>query len=245
MIKSDPSTEKFSNPIRTVLCRCPRPSLFFGGRSHSPASSALRLGILTGAALTAVCLFSLAALLWQSYSQMCAVERIADEVLRFHVIANSDRKDDQALKLQVRDALIAWMAPYCENFSDAGQAAAFAKAHCSELEAVARQVIASEGYPYDVCACVTRCPFPDKEYDGLTFPTGEYEALRVEIGQAQGQNWWCVLYPPLCFTEEGSSSVPASSREKLQETLSEEDYSLLENPRPRIRFRLLDWLFGS
>ena len=234
----------FFRRLHSFSCRGPR-TFFFPAQSQGPAPSVLRLGIVTGAVLAAVCLFSLALLLWQSYSQMCAAERIADEVLRFHVIANSDREDDQALKLQIRDALIAWMSPYCENFSDAGEAAAFARAHCSELETVARQVISSGGYPYEVRACVTRCPFPDKEYDGLTFPAGEYEALRVEIGQAQGQNWWCVLYPPLCFTEEGSASVPASSQEKLQEMLSEEDYSLLENPRPRIRFRLLDWLFGQ
>ena len=233
--------------LQSSSCRVPQPSVFCRMRASRPSlpASLLRAGILAGAALTVTCLFSLVILLWQNYSQMQAAQRIAEEVLRFHVIANSDREDDQALKLQVRDALIAWMAPYCENFSDADEAAAFASAHCSELEAVARQVIASEGYPYDVCASVRRCAFPDKEYDGLTFPAGEYEALWVEIGQAQGQNWWCVLYPPLCFTEEGSASVPASSQEKLQEMLLEEDYSLLENPRPRIRFRLLDWLLGS
>ena len=207
----------------------------------------LRAGILSGAALSAVCLFFFIWILWENISQMRFASRLADEVLRFHVIANSDSREDQALKLEVRDALIAYMAPYGDSFSDAQEAAAFAAAHCDELRQVAAVVVEAAGCSYPVRAYVTCCDFPDKIYDGLTFPAGVYEALRVEIGQAQGQNWWCVLYPPLCFTEEGSASVPDDSREQLRAQLSEEDYARLEEAepgRPQVRFRLLDWLLG-
>ena len=97
---------------------------------------------------------------------------------------------------------------------DRTAAARFAAAHCDELEQIAASVIEEAGYFYPVEASVGPCLFPDKTYDDLCFPAGVYNALRVEIGQAQGQNWWCVLYPPLCFTEEGSATVPENSREQ-------------------------------
>jgi stage II sporulation protein R len=195
-----------------------------------------------------VCITALTGLLWQSYSQMCFARRVADEVLRFHVIANSDSAEDQALKLAVRDALISWMACYGDSFTDAAQATSFVEEHRDELLSLANSVIRAEGYDYQVQANVTHCDFPDKTYGSYTFPAGEYEALRVEIGQAQGQNWWCVLYPPLCFTEEGGASFCESSEEQLESLLTEEDFARLKDPdaaaAPRIRFYLFDWLFG-
>lgn len=203
---------------------------------------------------TGICIFSMLALvclllfLWilgNNISRASHAKRIAEEVLRFHVIANSDSAEDQTLKLEVRDALIAYMAEYSDSFDTAKEAAAFAASHCEELTAIASAVIADAGYSYNVTATVTCCDFPDKTYGDLTFPAGEYQALRVQIGEAKGQNWWCVLYPPLCFTEEGTASLPEESQTKLKESLSPEDYSWLENnTKPIIRFRLLDWLLG-
>lgn len=207
----------------------------------------LQTATAASAALAAVCLLFFFSVIWENYSRMCYAKRLAEEVLRFHVIANSDSEEDQALKLAVRDALIAYMASYSSSFTDADAAARFAAAHCEELEEIAASVIEEAGYRYPVQASVGPCRFPDKTYDGLSFPAGVYNALRVEIGQAQGQNWWCVLYPPLCFTEEGSASVPQSSREQLKECLSDEDYERLQSAdpgRPQIRLRLLDWILG-
>lgn len=207
----------------------------------------LQTAAAAGAVLAAVCLLFFFSVVWENYSRMCYARRLAEEVLRFHVIANSDSKEDQALKLAVRDALISYMASYGSSFTDADAAARFAAAHCDELEQIAASVIEEAGYFYPVEASVGPCRFPDKTYDDLCFPAGVYNALRVEIGQAQGQNWWCVLYPPLCFTEEGSATVPETSREQLKECLSDEDYERLKSSdpsRPQIRLRLFDWLFG-
>lgn len=203
----------------------------------------LRAGLIAGI-FSAVCF--LAALIWlliSNITQAGYVSRIADQVLRFHVVANSDSEADQALKLEVRDALIAYMAENGEAFDSADEAAAFAASHCNELTEVAADVIRQAGQDYPVTASVAWCSFPDKTYGDLTFPAGSYRALQVKIGEADGQNWWCVLYPLLCFTEEGTASVPKQSQEQLREALGEEDYEVLENSgRPVVRFKLLEWL---
>lgn len=202
----------------------------------------LRLGIIAGILTASLCL---AALIWILVSGMIEasyVSRVADQVLRFHVIANSDSPADQALKLEVRDALIAYMANNGESFDSADEAAAFAEEHCGELAEVAADAIRRAGQNYPVTACVTWCSFPDKTYGELTFPAGFYRALQVKIGAAEGQNWWCILYPLLCFTDEGTASIPEQSQEKLRDTLDEKDYERLENPRPQLRFKLLEWL---
>ncbi len=203
----------------------------------------LRAGLIAGI-FSAVCF--LAVLIWlliSNITQAGYVSRIADQVLRFHVVANSDSEADQALKLEVRDALIAYMAENGEAFDSADEAAAFAASHCNELTEVAADVIRQAGQDYPVTTSVAWCSFPDKTYGDLTFPAGSYRALQVKIGEADGQNWWCVLYPLLCFTEEGTASVPEQSQEQLREALGEEDYEVLENSgRPVVRFKLLEWL---
>ncbi len=203
----------------------------------------LRAGIAAGALTAAFCTAALIGVLVSNILQARYVERIADQVLRFHVIANSDSTADQELKLAVRDALVAYMAKNGDSFENADEAAAFASSHCSELTEIAAAVIRQAGQNYPVSASVTWCSFPDKTYGNLTFPAGRYRALQVKIGAADGQNWWCVLYPLLCFTDEGTVSVPEQSQEKLQEALDEEDYERLENAgRPRLRFKFLEWL---
>lgn len=210
--------------------------------------TAVSIGAISTAVLSAVCLLAFFATVLSNLSRARLAERIADEVLRFHVIANSDSDEDQALKLHVRDALITYMSQYSDSFTSAQDAAAFASSHCDELASIASSVISAEGFSYEVTAGVTYCDFPDKTYGSLTFPAGTYEALRIEIGAARGRNWWCVLYPPLCFTEEGSATVPDSSLEQLRGALSPEDFDRLQTSgngvRPQIRFRLLDWLRG-
>lgn len=179
------------------------------------------------------------------FQQSRFVSRLADQVLRFHVIANSDSDKDQAVKLEVRDALISYMAGHADTFRSAGEAAAYAAAHTSELEQVANAVLSANDASYTAAASLCLCDFPEKQYGDLTFPAGRYQALRIELGEARGQNWWCVLYPLLCYTKEGLVSVPEESEVLLQETLSEEDYSRLtgsSSDKPVIRIKLLEWI---
>lgn len=125
-------------------------------------------------------------------------KELADSVIRFHVIANSDSQADQALKLAVRDRVLARAeAIYPENATlDEAQAAL--EGHLSLLAAAGREVVEEQGYDYPVSASLEDCWFPTREYEGFALPAGNYTALRVTIGEGKGRNWWCVAFPPLC-----------------------------------------------
>ena len=150
---------------------------------------------------------------------------LAQEVLRFHVLANSDSEEDQKLKLQVRDAVLAYMEENMPEEDSADAAKEWARAHTDELEAVGCRTVEEAGAKYPVSAAVTTCWFPDKSYGDITFPAGNYEALRIEIGAAEGHNWWCVLYPGLCFMDTVNAVVPDEGKQKLKNVLTEEEYS--------------------
>lgn len=147
---------------------------------------------------------------------------LADKVVRLHVLANSDSEADQALKLQVRDAVLDRATAALAGAADRDEALRCLTALLPELEAAAEAVIAENGYAYPVRAELAETAFPTKEYDGFALPAGEYLALRVLIGAAAGQNWWCVVFPPLCVT--ASCDVPAAA---LGAGLSEEQVALI------------------
>lgn len=186
--------------------------------------------------LTVTLAFLLAVFLdsFSAFHQECA--QIQQEVLRLHILANSDREEDQALKLAVRDRILAdtgGLFNRAENQADA-RAAAFE--NLGAVEAAARAGLLAEGSNAQVRAEVVRMFFDTRVYDGFTMPAGWYDALRVVIGEGAGHNWWCVLYPPLCV----------SAAEKLPEELerfSEEERALLESePRYEVRFFLVELL---
>lgn len=164
--------------------------------------------------------------LWKSgiAAQERLQEHLAQEVLRFHVLANSDSEEDQALKLTVRDRVLDYLESRMPENSDVHEATQWIRRHMDELEAVSREIVAEQGYDYPVNAAVTTCWFPDRTYGELTFPAGNYEALRIELGDAKGHNWWCVLYPGLCFTDAANAVVPEEGKRKLQNVLTEEEY---------------------
>ena len=172
-------------------------------------------------------------------------ETLAGEVFRFHVLANSDSEEDQAVKLKVRDAVIQYMK---EDMSqedletDVELTRQWAEEHLGEIENVADQVIREEGYSYSAKAEVTACYFPDKRYGDILFPAGEYEALRVKLGSARGHNWWCVLYPNLCFTNATCAVVDDDGKEKLKSALSAEEYEMVTATTD---FKIKWFLFGD
>jgi stage II sporulation protein R len=158
-------------------------------------------------------------------------ETLAKEVFRFHVLANSDSEEDQAVKLKVRDAVIDYMRESMDSElqeePDAVQTKAWAKRHLGELKQVADQVVRDEGYAYSSEAEVAVCYFPDKLYGDIFFPQGDYEALRIRLGAARGQNWWCVLYPNLCFTGSTCAVVTDEGKEDLKSALTAEEYEMV------------------
>lgn len=139
-------------------------------------------------------------------------EDLAKEVFRFHVLANSDSDEDQALKMQVKEAVIAYMKEEIPDSDSVETTKEWARNHLDAIVNLAKAVIREEGYDYPVIAEVTTCDFPDKTYGDITFPSGRYEALRIEIGEANGQNWWCVLYPNLCFIDAVHAVVPEEGK---------------------------------
>ena len=193
---------------------------------------ALACSILT--ALAAGCL------LMERSAAACQTS-IAGKILRLHVLADSDSPEDQALKLTVRDGILAYMDANAPDFADVREAKAWTSLHMEDLQKTAEGILLSQGCNDRVSLELACSYFPVKTYGDLTFPAGDYEALRVKIGEAKGQNWWCVMYPPLCFTDATCCEFPRESREILERQLTETEYLSLQK-EVKIKFKLLELL---
>lgn len=168
---------------------------------------------------------------------------IAGEIIRFHVLANSDSDEDQRLKLKVKDAVADEVRRLVGDAADVVQAREIISGQLDEMQETAERVINEEGYAFTVGVSLGQQYFPVKIYGDLAFPAGNYEALQVKIGKAEGRNWWCVMFPTLCFVDETYSVVPEASKEKLKVVLEENEYESLLYNKENITFRskLLDW----
>ena len=149
---------------------------------------------------------------------------IAEKILRFHVLAASDTKEDQELKLKVRDSVGIYMEENLKGALNKSESEEIVRLHLGEIEAVAEQTIKEAGYDYPVTASLTYVEFPEKTYGAYVFPAGTYEALEVVIGEGKGHNWWCVMYPNLCFSGSVYEVVDEEAEERLREVLSAEEY---------------------
>lgn len=152
-------------------------------------------------------------------------EHLAEEVLRFHILANSDSEEDQSLKMAVKEDVLAYLKQEMPEGLNVDETKDWMRRHIDELEQTCRKSVAARGADDPVSAAVTTCWFPEKSYGDVTFPAGNYEALRVEIGAAKGHNWWCVLYPGLCFMDAARAVVPQEGKQELKNVLTEDEYS--------------------
>ena len=153
---------------------------------------------------------------------------IAKEILRLHVVANSDSDEDQKLKMKVKETVVTYLRGSMSEAASVEEARAEIEKRLPQIEAIAREKMQTEGYDYEAEAQLGECYFPVKEYGDLTFPAGRYEALRVNLGASTGKNWWCVLYPPLCFSGIASSGeMPPDSKEELKALVPEDERSSL------------------
>lgn len=170
---------------------------------------------------------------------------IAEQVIRLHVVANSDSEEDQKLKLEVKEQIVELLREELREDTSVAMAQQTLRSHLNEVEKTARAYIQEKGYDYEVEARLGNCYFPVKQYGDMTFPAGEYKALKVNIGKHQGRNWWCVMYPTLCFVDSTYQVVPEESKEKLKENLTEEEYESLLTGGEDVEFgfKLLDF-FG-
>lgn len=173
---------------------------------------------------------------------------ISDSVFRLHVIANSDSNEDQSLKYKVRDNLLKYMNNICSDCSSKQEAINLVTEHQEEFKQVALDTIKKEGYSYNVKINIGNFEFPTKQYGDISLPAGYYDALRVEIGEAKGRNWWCVMFPSLCFIDVSSGIVPEESKEELQNILSDEEYSIISDNSDngiKFKFKLIEFFANN
>lgn len=170
-------------------------------------------------------------------------QEIADKILRFHVLANSDSEEDQTLKLQVRDAVGVLMADRLAGVEEIGECRQIVSDNLGLITDTARKTIQEEGYSYEVTAALADVEFPVKTYGDYSFPAGTYEALEITIGEGGGHNWWCVMYPNMCFAGSTYAVVEDQAKVELEHTLTQEEYeSLLEEKDYTVKFRYLRFL---
>lgn len=170
---------------------------------------------------------SLTLLLTLSISYAKSVSNdISNSVFRLHIIANSDSVFDQELKLSVRDRILKDAGYLFENSTSAQDAAQIAKENLSSICEIALSEVEENGFDYKVTAKVDKFAFPTKTYQDISLPAGKYTALRIEIGEAKGKNWWCVMFPPLCLTD-GVLALNEESKETLKNNLTTEEYNLV------------------
>lgn len=185
------------------------------------------------------------------YTIICAVSyvnavssNIESSVFRLHVIANSDSKEDQDLKYIVRDNILTYINEISKNALTKEEVIEIAQNNIDTIKQIAQETVYENGYNYSVNIKIGNFAFPTKQYGDISLPAGFYDALRVEIGSASGQNWWCVMFPPLCFVDVSSGVVPEESKEVLQENLSYEEYNLLSenqnNSDMNFKFKIVE-----
>ncbi len=202
--------------------------------------------ILFGAAALIICVIS-GVSTYKGIREQQIQKEIADCLIRFHVRANSDADYDQKLKLLVKDEIVKYLETELSGAGTLDDARAILEADVADITSIAEEVIAREGYDYKVNAYFERAYFPLRMYGDMTFPPGEYEAFCVDIGNAEGRNWWCVLYPPLCFVDSTYSVVPDETKSDFRAVLSDEAYSTitvndLTEKKYVIRFKYLKFL---
>ena len=201
-----------------------------------------------GIIITLILLLFLYTIIWSiSYVEAVSTD-ISASVFRLHVIANSNSDEDQALKYKVRDSLLNYMNNICKDCSSKEEAINLVSEHQEEFKQVALETIRKEGYSYDVKIEIGNFEFPTKQYGDISLPAGFYDALKVEIGKAEGRNWWCVMFPSLCFVDISSGIVPEESKEELQNVLSDEEYAIISdnsNPGIKFKFKLLEFFTNN
>lgn len=193
-------------------------------------------------------------LLLFAYTTVCAISYaqnvssdIAESVFRLHILANSDSEVDQNLKYIVRNNLLDYMNELCSNCTSKEEVIQLVENNKENFKNIALETIKEQGFSYDVNINIGNFEFPTKNYGDISLPAGFYDALRVEIGEAKGQNWWCVMFPPLCFVDISSGIVSDESKELMENNLTEEEFALVsdkEDSGLQFKFKILEF-FGK
>lgn len=167
---------------------------------------------------------------------------IAKQIIRFHVRANSDSEADQQLKLLVKDAVVTYLQPLLQASENVAQSRQILAEHTEQIREIAVNTLRQAGSSYDVAVYFEQSYFPMKSYGDVTFPPGVYEAFRIDIGMHEGKNWWCVLYPPLCFVDAAYGVLPEESKDTLKHILTDDEYNAITKTQRKYRFKYLTFL---
>lgn len=180
-------------------------------------------------------------------AMVCSVQKteasLTNGIIRLHVRANSDSTEDQQLKLKVRDRILSDAAYLFENQTSIDDAEKIINENIELITAAAEDEIRKSGYQYSVSVRYGKNDFPEKVYKNITMPAGTYEALIVEIGSGKGQNWWCVLFPPLCFVDETCTGISEESKDILISNLGKDTYEMIQSekkPNVKIKFKIYE-----
>lgn len=204
---------------------------------------------------SALCFFTafLIILASRTTGEEALASRIAPEILRFHILAESNSSHDQNLKLGVKGLVLDYIHSQVPEDITKDELITWLNRNKAGIEAMSEDWLSEQGECYPVKLDVIKDYFPTKSYGDMVFPCGTYDALRITIGQGKGNNWWCVLYPSLCYTDPVHAVVPERSKKTLSSLLAEDDYDALliqenrteKKPKVRIKFRLLEVLMSK
>ena len=182
-------------------------------------------------------------LLAKSYSDTM-FKNISNNFLRLHIVANSDSTEDQVLKYEIRDAILNYISPYMKNASSKQDAIKILKNNMKQMYKLSSDILTEHGVNYPVRINIGNFNFPTKDYSSFILPEGNYDALKIELGNANGQNWWCVMFPSLCIVDASSFGINDSSMDILQNTLDSEEFSIVRkdntSPDIKIKFKLIE-----
>lgn len=163
-------------------------------------------------------------------SDNVSIEDISGKLIRFHVIANSDSEKDQNLKLKVRDKVLEYVQPLLKDSKNIEESREILNRENEKVLEIAREVIKENGYDYSVESTLDKENFPVKTYGNITLPQGEYEAYRIIIGTGEGQNWWCVMFPPICFVDITKGEVAyEETEEEMKKVLDDQEFNMVDN----------------
>lgn len=157
-------------------------------------------------------------------------KHISNKLIRFHVIANSDMAYDQKLKLEVKDGILQYISPKLQKSKSIDESRKIIKNNDRAIKEIANKIIKKNGYNYSVNTTLSYENFPVKTYGNISLPQGKYEAYRIIIGKGEGQNWWCVMFPPLCFVDITKGQIAYNETEKeMKSVLTENEYKSIDN----------------
>ena len=174
-----------------------------------------------------IAIFATGILTWNIFLNLetkSTVSVLSHSAIRFHILANSDSVSDQTLKMRVKESVVNYIYEKTGDFKTVDDAKNFILNNDKTIESIATKAIADNGYDYTVSSTFGFSDFPVKSYGDVIFPKGTYTSYTIKIGNGKGHNWWCVLYPPLCFVDVSTGVLPDNSKEKLRDSLSDTQY---------------------